>query len=93
VALFALNTYHGAITVYGGEFIGGPLKCSTFANPLYYDSKSPKWIALPIKQLGVTWQCNDLIYIPGHGMFRALDSGPFGDHCARQRAIRGSLRS
>lgn len=80
-ALVALNTYHGSITVYGGPYVGRSLRCSTPANPLRFDSDSPKWIALPAKSLGITWQCGDLVYIPGHGMFRALDSGPFGDHC------------
>jgi hypothetical protein len=80
-ALVALNTHPGAITVYGDPYVGRPLFCSTGSNPLYYDSDSPKWLALPFKQLGVTWQCGDLIYIPGYGLYRALDTGPFGDHC------------
>jgi hypothetical protein len=80
-ALVISNTVYGSITAYGDPYIGLPLKCSTPAIPLHYDSLAPKWIALDSKQLGVTWQCWDLIYIPGHGMYRALDSGPFGDHC------------
>jgi len=80
-ALVLANTVQGSIAAYGGEYVGMPLFCSTPSNPLYYDSKSPKWLALPFKNYGITWQCGDLIYIPGVGMFRALDAGPFGDHC------------
>lgn len=80
-ALVAMHTAHGAITVYGGEFVGQPLFCSTVSHPLYYDSVTPPWLALPISTFGTDWQCGDLIYIPGHGTYRALDAGPFGDHC------------
>lgn len=81
VALVEANTAHGAITVYGGEFVGGPLFCSTAEGPLRFDPSSPPFAALPITEHNITWQCGDLLYIPGVGMFRALDAGPFGDHC------------
>lgn len=80
-ALVIANSYHGSITTYGGPFEGQPLRCSTFERPLYYSDDTPKWIALPSSQLGVTWQCGDRIYVPGHGTYQALDSGPFAAHC------------
>ena len=80
-ALVAAHTMQGSLTAYGGEFIGQRLFCATQSNPLYYDHNTPPWIALPASQHGITWQCGDLIYIPGLGTFRALDAGPFGDHC------------
>ena len=78
-ALVAEYTVGGAIAAYDEP--GRVLYCSTPSRPLYYDSNSPPWLALPVKEHGATWQCGDLIYIPGVGMFRALDAGPFGDHC------------
>ncbi len=80
-ALVAEYTLFGAFTAYGGEFVGQPLACSTWDMPLYYDHKTPRWLALPY---GSDFECWDRIYIQGMGMFYALDTGPFGDNCVMQ---------
>ena len=40
-ALVAAHTMQGALTAYGGEFIGQRLFCATQSNPLYYDHNAP----------------------------------------------------
>ena len=83
-ALVAEYTIIGAGSIYRGP-IGNPLFCATSSEPLYYDQSSPPWVALPVSQFGVTWERGDLLLIRPQGasslMARALDAGPFGDHC------------
>ena len=83
-ALVAIHTTSGSGSIYRGP-IGNPLFCATSSEPLYYDQSSPPWVALPVSQFGVTWERGDLLLIRPQGasslMARALDAGPFGDHC------------
>ena len=74
----------GIVTAYAGRYVGQPLYCSTPAQPLYYDAQTPPWVALPVEEHGVTWECGDLIYIStpsGSLLARAWDAGPFGGLC------------
>ena len=76
-------------TMYLGP-VGGPLYCSTPANPLSFTTQQPiKWIALPVEdyQSGAV-ACGDLHYLKfADGstlMARALDAGPFAMYCVKQ---------
>ena len=88
-ALVAINTMVGAGTVYDVPYLGRPLFCSTLDHPLFYDSATPPWVALPVGQV---WQCGDLILVREHredGTTRSLvahvlDAGPFDRFCVRQ---------
>ena len=72
------------VTYLESEWGGNRLFCSTPHCPLYYDSVSPPWAALPVSLHHVTWECGDLLYIKPEGypsiMVRALDAGPFGGY-------------
>jgi hypothetical protein len=71
-----------AITVYAGQYVGQPLYCGGF-----YDAVTVPWVAMPVSQHGVTWECGDVIGIWDGGEIRtfvALDAGPFGRHCVEQ---------
>ena len=72
-----------AVTMYAGQYVGQ----STFCGAMYGDG-----IALPIETHGTEWECGNLIAIwtedrNGQERFtfaRALDAGPFGNHCVMQ---------
>lgn len=45
------------------------------------------WVAMPYRDLGVTWECGDDIGIWADGelhVYPAKDTGPFGRFCVRQ---------
>ena len=51
------------------------------------DADTPPWIAMPVSQHGITWQCGDRIAVNDGDVtryFTALDAGPFGAHCVLQ---------
>ena len=48
---------------------------------------TPPWVAMPVEQYGITWQCGDTIAVYDGATIRhftALDAGPFGHHCVIQ---------
>ena len=52
---------------------------------VYTDTAAP-WVALPAQDRGDTWQCGDLValWFPEQSellVARAMDAGPFGEHC------------
>jgi len=60
----------------------GPLYCGGHTS-----TTQEPWLALPISQLGTTWQCGDLYYLRFSDgttlMARALDAGPFAKYCVQ----------
>ena len=71
-----------ALTIYAGPYVGQPLFCGG-----YYDDASPPWVAMPYRDLGVTWECGDRIGILADGelrVFTAMDAEPFGAYCVMQ---------
>lgn len=82
----AVNTVLVVATVatcYGGHFVGQPLRFGE----IYSEATEP-WVALPVSQLGVTWNPHDLIYLSwGNGdalLARAKDTGPIGRYYVEQ---------
>jgi len=76
----------GIATAYAGPYIGQPLYCGGV-----YDVQAEPWIALPISELGYSWECGDLVYLRfADGstlMARAMDAGPLGLYNVQGQAI------
>lgn len=76
------------VTVYAGPYVGQPLYCDQ-GQGLAYDDAAPAWVALPVSEHGISWQCGDLVYLSGVDakgqpwslMARALDAGPLARYC------------
>lgn len=75
-------------TVYGESYVGRPLFCDRGQGLVYGDATEP-WVALPVSEYGITWECGDLIYVGGTDATgepwsltaRALDAGPLAKYC------------
>lgn len=71
-----------ALTVYAGPYVNQPLYCGGV-----YTTTTAPWVAMPIRDYGITWECGDTIGILADGevrTFLALDAGPFGAYCVMQ---------
>jgi hypothetical protein len=71
----------GAITVYAGVYIGGPLYCGGT-----YDAATTPWIAIDVNQYDY-WHCGDRVLVLGDGWeYEAviLDAGTFNGYYIEQ---------
>ena len=85
-------------TVYSGPYVGQPLYCDR-GEGLIYDEAAAPWVALPVSEHGITWECGDLVYVGGvdaNGepwslLARALDAGPLAGYCVEMPAEEGAM--